>query len=98
MYWGGQSTFALSVLLYGRKGKRIYESNSQVCGGVYWKSENTDGDEKGFSLSYGIGAKMTLNETTKIRAEWEKIEDIDTSSNEKSDINILSIGVELQTF
>lgn len=67
-------------------------------GGVYWKSNNTDGDEKGFGLSYGLGAKMTLNETTKLRAEWEKVTDVETSDNEETDINILSIGVELQTF
>lgn len=67
-------------------------------GGVYWKSENTDGNEKGFGLSYGVGAKMTLNETTKLRAEWEKITDVETSSNEETDINVLSIGVELSTF
>ena len=67
-------------------------------GGVYWKSNNTDGDEKGFGLSYGLGAKMTLNETTKLRAEWEKVTDVETSNSEKTDINILSIGVELQTF
>ncbi len=67
-------------------------------GGVYWKSDNTDGDESGFSLSYGLGAKMTLNETTKIRAEWEKIENVETSDDDKADINVLSIGVELHTF
>ena len=67
-------------------------------GGVYWKSENTDGSENGFGLSYGVGAKMTLNETTKLRAEWEKVTDVETSNSEETDINILTIGVELQTF
>ncbi|MGK0270287.1 MAG: OOP family OmpA-OmpF porin [Cocleimonas sp.] len=67
-------------------------------GATHWKSENTDGNQSGFGMAYGIGAKMTLNETTKIRAEWEKILDVETSNSEKSDINMLSIGVEISTF
>ena len=67
-------------------------------GGVYWNSKNTDGDKDGFSLSYGLGAKMTLNETTKIRAEWEKITDVETSNSDETDINVLTVGVELSTF
>lgn len=67
-------------------------------GGAYWSSENTDGKENGFGLAYGLGAKMFINETTKIRAEWEKIEGIETSNSEDTDVNMLSIGVELSTF
>jgi OOP family OmpA-OmpF porin len=67
-------------------------------GGAYWKSDNTDGSQNGFGLAYGVGAKMRLNETTKIRAEWEKVTDVDTSNSEESDINMLSIGVEFTTF
>lgn len=67
-------------------------------GGVYWKSENTDGNQTGFGLGYGFGAKMALNETTKIRAEWEKVTDIETSGAEDSDINMLSVGFEFNTF
>lgn len=67
-------------------------------GGARWTSENTDGKQSGFGMAYGIGAKMTLNETTKLRAEWEKIQDVETSSSEESDVNMLSIGVELSTF
>ena len=67
-------------------------------GGAYWKSENTDGNQNGFGLAYGVGAKMVLNETTKIRAEWEKITDVETSNTEGTDINMLSIGVEFTTF
>lgn len=67
-------------------------------GGAYWRSDNTDGDESGFGLAYGLGAKMALNETTKLRAEWEKVTDVKTSNGRESDINMLSIGVEFNTF
>lgn len=67
-------------------------------GAARWTSENTDGKENGFSMAYGLGAKMTLNETTKLRAEWEKISDIETSNSEDTDVNMLSVGVELSTF
>lgn len=67
-------------------------------GAARWKSENSDGNQSGFGMAYGVGAKMTLNETTKLRAEWEKVLDVETSNSEESDVNMLSIGVELSTF
>ncbi len=67
-------------------------------GATRWSSDNTTGSESGFGLTYGVGAKMNMNETTKLRAEWEKVKDIETSSTEKTDVNVLSVGVELSTF
>lgn len=67
-------------------------------GAMRWSSDNTDGTQNGFGLTYGMGAKMNLNETTKLRAEWENFPGIETSSTEKTNINMLSIGVELSTF
>lgn len=67
-------------------------------GGARWTSENTDGKQNGFGMAYGIGAKMTLNETTKLRAEWEKVQGVETSNTEDTDVNMLSIGIELSTF
>lgn len=67
-------------------------------GGAYWKSENTDGKETGFGLAYGLGAKMTLNQTTKLRAEWEKVNGIETSRSDDADVSMLSIGIEITTF
>lgn len=66
-------------------------------GGARWTSENTDGKETGFGIAYGLGAKMMLNPTTKLRAEWETIKGVETSKSEESDVNMLSIGVELNT-
>lgn len=65
-------------------------------GATYWSSDNTEGDESGFGIAYGLGAKMTFNETTKLRAEWEKVLNVDTGSSE-TDVNIITIGVELST-
>jgi len=67
-------------------------------GAMRWKSSNTDGSRDGFGLAYGFGAKMHLSETTNLRAEWEKYPSIETSAAEKTDINMLSVGVELSTF
>lgn len=67
-------------------------------GATRWSSDNTGGSESGFGMTYGVGAKMNLNETTKLRAEWEKVTDIETSNTEKTDVNVLSLGVELSTF
>jgi OOP family OmpA-OmpF porin len=67
-------------------------------GATRWSSDNTDGDQSGFSASYGVGAKMNINESTKLRAEWEKVLDVETSNTQSSDVNMLSVGVELSTF
>lgn len=63
-----------------------------------WSSDNTDGGQSGFGVAYGVGAKMHLNETTKLRAEWEKFPGIETSKTEDTDMSLLSVGVELATF
>lgn len=67
-------------------------------GGMRWSSDNTSGSQDGFGLTYGVGAKMNLNETTKLRAEWEKFPSIETSTTDKTDVNMLSVGVELSTY
>ena len=59
-----------------------------------WNSDN----EKGFGVTYGIGAKMHISETTNIRAEWQQFPNVEVSSEEKNDINMLSVGVELSTY
>ena len=68
------------------------------AGVMRWSSDNTAGTESGFGLTYGIGAKMSLNETMKLRAEWEKFPDVKTSNTEETDVNMLSVGVELSTY
>lgn len=62
-----------------------------------WNSDNKDGDESGVGLSYGFGAKVDMNESMKIRAEWETISGVETSANTESDITTMSLGIELQT-
>ncbi len=68
------------------------------AGATRWSSDNTTGDQDGFSASYGFGAKMNINEITKLRAEWEKVIDVETSDNQSTDVNMLSVGFELSTF
>ena len=68
------------------------------AGVMRWSSDNTAGDESGFGMTYGIGAKMHISERTKLRAEWEKLPNIETAPGEKTDVNMLSIGVELSTY
>lgn len=96
----GQSSDVSAFAAYGVGTLPVTEKFDAFAkiGGAYWRSDNTDGNQNGFGLTYGLGAKMTLNETTKIRAEWEKITDVDTSSTEDTDVNMLSIGVEFSTF
>ncbi len=67
-------------------------------GAMRWTSDNTTGDENGFGITYGLGAKMHINESTKLRAEWEKFPSIETSSSQETDVNMLSVGFELSTF
>ncbi len=68
-------------------------------GAMRWSSDNSIGDDAdGFGATYGIGAKMHLSETMNLRAEWEKFPSIETSPTDDTDINMLSVGVELSTY
>jgi OOP family OmpA-OmpF porin len=63
-----------------------------------WKSENTEGNKSGSGLNYGVGAKVNLNESMKVRVEWERLPSVSTSNSEESDIDMLSVGIEMATF
>ena len=62
-----------------------------------WESKNTDSDKNGTGLTYGLGAKISLSESMKLRAEWERLPSISTSNTEESDMDMMSIGIELST-
>jgi len=66
-------------------------------GAMRWNSDNTHEDKDGFGVTYGLGVKMRLSETTKLRAEWQQYPGIETD-NDESDINMLSVGFELSTY
>ncbi len=68
------------------------------AGAMRWSSNNTTGDRDGFGVMYGLGAKMRLSESTKIRAEWEQYPGVETSSSEDTDVNMLSVGVEVSSY
>ncbi|MEE9310148.1 MAG: outer membrane beta-barrel protein [Cocleimonas sp.] len=99
---GGSETSQVSALT--ATGVASMPINDQVdlfgkLGIMRWSSDNSvGGDESGFGMTYGLGAKMNISEKTKLRAEWEKLPGIETSSSGKTDVNMLSIGVELSTY
>lgn len=95
----GTETSELSALSISAVGK--YEINDNIeafgkVGAASWTGNNNQGDTDGTGLTYGLGAKISMNENMKIRAEWEKIPGIDTGSSE-SDVSTMSLGIELQT-
>lgn len=95
----GTQTSEISALSVSAVGK--YEVNETIeafgkVGASSWSSSNTAGDEDGVSLTYGIGAKVSMNENMKIRAEWENISGVETGSGD-SDISTMSLGIELNT-
>jgi len=65
-------------------------------GAASWTSSNTAGDETGTGLTYGLGAKISMNESMKIRAEWETVPGVKTGGGE-SDVSTMSLGVEFKT-
>ncbi len=67
-------------------------------GAMRWSSENSSGDRDGFGVTYGVGAKMRMSESTRLRAEWEQFPGVETSASEDTDVNMLSVGVELSTY
>ncbi|WP_158278931.1 outer membrane beta-barrel protein [Leucothrix arctica] len=96
----GRETAEIDALSISAVGK--YEINDSVealgkIGATRWTSNNSDGDEDGFSINYGFGAKVRLNETMKLRAEWESISDVETAGGRKTDVTTMSLGIELET-
>ena len=97
---GGTETSEISALSISAVGK--YEINDSVealgkIGATRWTSDNNGIDDDGVSLSYGFGAKVSLNESMKLRAEWESISDVETTGGRETDVTVMSLGIELET-
>ena len=95
----GTEASELSALSLSAVGK--YELSDTIeafgkVGATSWTSTNSSNDKDGVSLSYGLGAKVSINDTMKIRAEWEAIPDVDTGSSE-TDVSTMSLGLEVKT-
>jgi len=95
----GTEISELSAVSISGVGK--YEVNETIelfgkAGVAGWTSSNTAGDEDGTGLTYGFGAKVSMNENMKIRAEWENVSGIGTGGGD-SDVSTMSLGIELKT-
>jgi opacity protein-like surface antigen len=68
-------------------------------GAIRWDQErnsslpNNSGDGTGWDFAYGAGVQFTLNEHLGIRAEWEKFNDVGTSTTGPNDIQMWSVGL-----
>ena len=96
----GTETSEVSALAINAVG--TYDINDSVqalgkIGAASWSTENSDGDESGIGLTYGFGAKVSMNENMKIRAEWENISGVKTAGGRESDVSTMSLGIELDT-
>lgn len=95
----GTEASEISALSISAVGK--YEINDTIeafgkVGATSWTSSNSSGETDGISVNYGIGAKVSLNDSMKIRAEWEAVPGVDTGTSE-SDISTMSLGLEIGT-
>lgn len=93
-------TAEISTVAISAVGK--YQINDSVealgkIGATRWASSSDDGDRDGVGLSYGFGAKVYLNESMKLRAEWESISDVETTDGRETDITTMTLGIELET-
>ena len=95
----GTETSEISGLSISAVGK--YEINDTIeafgkVGATSWTSTNSSGDKDGVGINYGLGAKVSLNDSMKIRAEWEAVPGVETGTGE-SDISTMSLGLEIGT-
>ena len=96
----GTEASELSAVSIAGVGK--YEVNETIelfgkLGAASWTSSNTSGDKDGTALTYGFGAKISMNENMKIRAEWETLPSVETGGSGDSDVSTMSLGIELKT-
>ena len=96
----GTVTSEVSALTASAVAKYNVNENIQAFGKVgvaSWSSDNSaTGDSDGTGLTFGLGAKVHMNETMKIRAEWERISGVETGGSE-SDVDMLSLGIEISS-
>lgn len=62
-----------------------------------WEAKNDDGKRSAFDIMFGAGVDYKLNGNMSVRGEWERFNDIETKSNETSDIDMLSLGFTYRT-
>lgn len=81
-------------------GKMALNNQIGVFGkaGVFkWTADNNDGERSSTDLMYGLGADYKVNDNISVRGEWENFNNIETKSNETSDIQMISAGVTYRT-
>jgi OOP family OmpA-OmpF porin len=62
-----------------------------------WEAKNDDGKRSAFDILFGAGVDYKINGNMSVRGEWERFNDIETKSNDTSDIDMLSLGFTYRT-
>lgn len=77
-------------------GKMPLNNNINLFGkaGMFrWDAENNDGKRSASDVMFGGGVNYRLSKNISVRAEWERFNNIETESNDTSDLDIISAGL-----
>lgn len=96
------NTQSSEVTGFSAAGVGKFKVNDQIglfgkAGVFMWDAENTGGDRDATDLMLGAGANYQFNDNIKLRAEWERFMDVETTPTGRSDIDFLSAGFTYQT-
>lgn len=65
-------------------------------GGMFhWMADNSDGSRSGTDLTFGVGGTYKIKENLSIRAEWQRAMDVETSLSTSSDIDLMTLGIQM---
>ncbi len=62
-----------------------------------WEAKNNDEKRSAFDVMFGAGIDYKINGNISLRGEWERFNDIETKSDDTSDIDMLSVGFTYRT-
>ncbi|CAA6827536.1 MAG: Unknown protein [uncultured Thiotrichaceae bacterium] len=96
------TTQSSEVTGFSAAGVGKFKINDQIgvfgkAGIFKWDAENTNEDRNATDLMLGAGANYQYNDNIKLRAEWERFMDVETSTTSRSDLDYLSAGFTYQT-
>lgn len=58
-----------------------------------WEAENDKGNRSATDIMFGAGVDYKFSDNMAFRAEWERFNDIETQSDDTSDVDMISAGI-----
>lgn len=82
------------IELFGKAGLMHWQQDTVNTG----KAKTSSSKDSGTSLLLGGGGQYQINENTKLRAEWERVFGVGSSTASETDVDMISAGITFSAF